>query len=44
MIDDSKSRFILSKEGGETYCHGNYIHILKDKDDSESSDEEFGGF
>jgi len=46
MIDDSKSRFILSKEGGETYYHGNYIRILKDKDDSESSEEEeeMGGF
>jgi len=44
MIDDSKSRFILSKEGGETYYHGDYSHKLRSEDDSESSDEEFGGF
>lgn len=44
MIDDSKSRFILSKEGGETYYHGDYSHKLRSEDDSESSDEEFDGF
>ena len=44
MIDDSKSRFILSKEGGEIYYHRIYINILKDEDDPESSDEELEGF
>lgn len=44
MIDDSKSRFILSTEGGEIYYHRIYINYLKDEDDSESSDEELVGF